>query len=100
MTWDRPLPTAPSPEHAPRGSLALMVVMPDQVTTYPLSSPGTLIIGRAEEVDIHIHDPSISRKHAAVHFGEVIEIEDLGSAHGTRIQGRPISANVRTAIGP
>lgn len=48
----------------------------------------SLVIGRAAECDIVLTDPKVSRRHYRIIFGgsEVL-IEDLGSAHGTKIEG-------------
>ncbi|MGH0034156.1 MAG: mechanosensitive ion channel domain-containing protein [Myxococcota bacterium] len=47
-------------------------------------------IGRSEDCGVELMDPSISKRHAALRLdGERYAIEDLGSAHGTRVNGRP-----------
>jgi DNA-binding NtrC family response regulator len=43
-------------------------------------------IGRAEGNDIRIDDPSVSRRHAVLHLGPPLRIEDLGSANGTFVR--------------
>jgi two-component system response regulator AtoC len=54
-----------------------------KATVFPLPEAGKLSIGRAEENDISIPHPSISRKHAILHVGSSVWVEDLGSANGT-----------------
>lgn len=50
--------------------------------------PGELVIGRASEADFVIADPLVSRRHAVVRpAGPALEIEDLGSRHGVRVNG-------------
>ena len=50
-----------------------------------------MIIGRDPTADISIPDSSISRKHAKViREGNVIKIEDLGSANGTSVNGKKL----------
>jgi len=45
------------------------------------------VLGRAPECEVTLHDRSISRKHARVHFtGERWMVEDLGSRNGMRFQ--------------
>jgi pSer/pThr/pTyr-binding forkhead associated (FHA) protein len=49
-----------------------------------------LLLGR-EGVDLVIEDPEMSRRHAAVRLvGGVLEVEDLGSANGTFVNGERI----------
>jgi len=56
---------------------------------------GRVIVGRARDVDFHIDDPNISRRHAAISWkdGKVL-IEDLKSTNGTLVNGRPVSSTV------
>jgi pSer/pThr/pTyr-binding forkhead associated (FHA) protein len=53
--------------------------------------PGArLVIGRLSECDIFVEDPAVSRQHAAIVVGATgdITVEDLGSRHGTRVNGQ------------
>ncbi len=54
--------------------------------SFPLPDQGSVTVGRSRETDIRIDDPSISRRHARLHIGAEIEVEDLGSANGTRLR--------------
>ncbi len=63
--------------------LEIAVFARDHVGTRPIHEGETLTIGRSAECDIHVPDPSVSRKHAALHFGSSLSIEDLGGANGT-----------------
>jgi hypothetical protein len=49
---------------------------------------GDTLIGRSEECDVTIFDPSVSRRHARIRIlgGHVI-LEDLGSRNGCRVNG-------------
>jgi len=59
-----------------------------------------MIIGRATEADVQLSDERVSRRHAAVHLDEdTVAIEDLGSANGTRVNGRQIDAKVELSSG-
>lgn len=50
-----------------------------------------LRIGRAEDNDIVVDDPSLSREHALIHaVGEDHIVEDLQSSNGTFIDGRRV----------
>lgn len=53
-----------------------------------------LSLGRGEDCDLIIRDPALSRRHAAIAWtGATWRIEDLGSANGTTVAGRTISAS-------
>jgi DNA-binding NtrC family response regulator len=56
------------------------------------------LIGRSKSCTVVVSDPSVSRRHARIRFGVPSTIEDLGSANGTRVQGRRIQAHVPTEI--
>lgn len=65
----------------------LMVFAPGGVRAHALPSAGALVLGRSDECDVTVDDASISRRHARLEVnGDVLTIEDLGSANGTRIQ--------------
>ena len=60
---------------------------------------GEMIIGR-ENADLIIDDAEVSRRHAAVRLeGGQLEIEDLGSANGTFVNGSRIEDPVRVGGG-
>src|SRR5205085_10972354 len=61
----------------------LAVLSAKGTAIFPVERGRQLVIGRGEEADIVIDDVAISRKHAVVHGGPPLEIEDLGSANGT-----------------
>ena len=66
----------------------LEVVMgPERGKVVQLSKP-VQIIGRHSECDLLLHDSSISRRQARLERnGDVVVIEDLGSANGTWVNG-------------
>jgi len=57
-----------------------------------------IVLGRAEECDVRIDHPSVSRKHAALLTRGALRIEDCGSSNGTRVGGRPIEAGKAVPI--
>ncbi len=54
-----------------------------------------LIIGRDKTSNVRIRDPKASREHARVIVeASVVEIEDLGSSNGTRLNGKTIRRRI------
>jgi DNA-binding NtrC family response regulator len=78
--------------------LLLVLITQDGASSIPLPENGTITIGRSAENTIKLDDPLISRTHAAIHVGNILEVEDLASANGTRFLGRELLANVRQRI--
>ncbi|HTV20888.1 MAG TPA: sigma 54-interacting transcriptional regulator [Polyangiaceae bacterium] len=79
-------------------AFSLLVVRDGVASTYPLPARGRVLIGRARQAEIRIDHPSVSREHAALHVGESLAIEDLGSANGTRVRRSALSAGAPVAI--
>ncbi len=69
------------------GALQLAVVQGESVAVYGLAAGAVLTIGRADDNDVRVEDSAVSRKHAALHVGPPMEIEDLGAANGTLLRG-------------
>jgi two-component system response regulator AtoC len=78
----------------------LVVLGPETSETRLLPASGRLSIGRDEGADVRIVDALASRAHAHLHLGATIEIEDLGSANGTRLRDQRIPAHQRVAVSP
>jgi hypothetical protein len=62
----------------------------------PIVAPG-ILIGRSPECDLRIDDPGVSRRHAELrvtysHEGMHIEVVDLGSTNGTRVNGQRVDS--------
>jgi hypothetical protein len=64
----------------------------DVVAEHALSTP-SVVIGRSQGATVMIAgDPAISREHARLTFlGGRAQIDDLGSSHGTQVNGRKIA---------
>jgi transcriptional regulator with GAF, ATPase, and Fis domain len=84
----------------PSDSLCLRVVQDSIVMTHVLPKSGSLVIGRGATSDVVVDHPSISRRHAVLHIGERLEIEDLGSANGTKVRGDSVGVGVVTEVRP
>jgi len=73
---------------------------------YPLAE-GETLLGRAAECHIHLDNPLVSRRHArvVVRPDTTVSFEDLGSTHGSRVNGevvtgaRPLLVGDRITIG-
>ncbi|WP_437279713.1 sigma 54-interacting transcriptional regulator [Sorangium sp. So ce375] len=80
-----------------QSALELAVFAGGRVTRHPLPAEGRVSLGRSTENDVQIGDSSVSRRHAIIHLGPPIAIEDLGSANGTRLR-RERSAGPTTKL--
>jgi transcriptional regulator with PAS, ATPase and Fis domain len=81
--------TVPVPigQRAGGGRFRLLVVADTEVLgTHVLPESGTITIGRGRGNTIQIDHESISRRHAMLHVGRVIAIEDLASSNGTKLR--------------
>ena len=55
-------------------------------TVRTITGRGSFVLGRGSASNIQLHDASVSREHVRLTFGGPrIEVEDLGSANGTRL---------------
>src|SRR6185503_10019863 len=78
----------------------LMVGTGQNVTTHLIPDEGIVMVGRAPEATIRVDDSSVSRLHVRLHLGDVIRVEDLGSANGTRIGGTRLRPNELVLLPP
>ena len=73
---------------------------PDKGKTFEVG-PAMLVAGRQIGVDILLNDDQISRRHASFEeVNNVLYLNDLGSANGTRLNGRAVSANQPVSLSP
>ena len=87
-------------EHASKQPACLIVVRGSpQGHRYFLTQDET-VIGRDPSVDIAISsDPNISRRHAQIiKQGEQVVLLDMGSSNGTKVNGKPCTANVPVVL--
>lgn len=73
---------------APR--FELHVFLGGATTTHVLPFAGSVTIGRSRSAEICIDDASVSRRHALLHVGSTLLVQDLGSQNGTRVGTDPI----------
>ena len=60
---------------------------PPDTHVFRLSEGGTATVGRNKNLEVSVVDPSVSRQHAQFTLkGGVVEVEDLGSRHGTLLR--------------
>jgi hypothetical protein len=52
-----------------------------------------VVLGRGRDVDFHLEDPNVSRRHTVVYWeGGRMYVKDFGSTNGTFVNGRPVTA--------
>lgn len=66
---------------------------------YDFKQP-SIVIGRDEQADVRIDNPSVSRRHAEIRLGDGgWVIDDLGSANGTFLKGNRIQGPQSIGLG-
>jgi len=77
-------------------AIQLPILLESSGREHPLR-PGTNVIGR--EGDILTTDSRISRRHAQIsNTNGTLEVEDLGSTNGTKVDGQPLSPGTRKTL--
>jgi DNA-binding NtrC family response regulator len=66
--------------------LELLVFAGESTQIFSLPASGRISLGRAEGNDVRIDHRSVSRRHAALHLGPPLRIEDLGGQNGTSVR--------------
>jgi two-component system response regulator AtoC len=81
--------------------LWLTVVEAKESRMMPMPESGELSVGRAEDSDIILTNPSVSRNHAVLKIrnGEV-SVMDMGSANGTRVGGKRLPQDGEGPVPP
>jgi two-component system, NtrC family, response regulator AtoC len=69
----------------------VLVIGEGRVETYRLPDAACLTIGRDPDCEVPLAHPRISRRHAVIHAGPPLEIEDLGSTNGIRFAGERLA---------
>jgi two-component system, NtrC family, response regulator AtoC len=76
----------------------LLIVGDDSLVTCTLPERGEVLIGRDAECEVALVHERISRRHARLHLGEDVIVEDLGSTNGIRVAGRKLDKGERAAL--
>ncbi len=58
--------------------------------TYWLGPSGHIAVGRSGQCELRIRHSSVSRRHAMLHGGNPVSVQDLDSANGVRVRGARI----------
>ncbi len=86
-----------APKH--QGRWRLVVISEEGSASHALPEKGELTLGRGDDCQIRLDDLAASRRHATLHLGETVVLEDLGSANGTTVRGRKLSARESVVLG-
>ena len=71
----------------------LQYTTPAGRTVYFELGPKEVVIGRLSKCDIVISKPTVSRRHARIYRkGERFCVSDMGSSHGTHVNGEWVPA--------
>jgi len=77
-----------SGDDASDGSFEVVLVSDGLVSTTRLPDRSPIVVGRGHDSDLRVANPSLSRRHLAIHQVDgALEVEDLGSSNGTKIGG-------------
>ena len=70
----------------------LLIIEDGSSAVLRLPAQGSLVVGRAPEVEVSLRSQAVSRRHAQIHVtAEGVRIEDLGSHNGTRRNGETLT---------
>jgi pSer/pThr/pTyr-binding forkhead associated (FHA) protein len=74
----------------------------DELEAAAAKSDRGIVLGRSRSLsDKVVDDPSISRRHAKFFLADgMLMVEDMGSAYGTKINGKKLGANEAGALKP
>src|SRR5262249_12144039 len=87
-----------SESDAAPGASCLFVVAGGTPGRHRLPEGGSLVVGRSTDSDLVLPERGVSRRHAVIHCGAALAIEDLGSANGTLVCGRRLAPGERRTL--
>jgi two-component system response regulator AtoC len=97
---DAPIPPGLSEPGSTRDEVVLCTIDVRGSTSRLLSGPGCLVVGRGPDVDVTVACEMASRRHAILHIGSHVEVEDLGSRNGTVLAGARLKPGTRHLVRP
>ena len=81
--------------------LEIMVQGDGAVTSHSFRDGETVTVGRSSSNSLHLEHAAVSRKHGCfILENEGWVLEDLGSSHGTWLNGRRVESGEKPRIGP
>ncbi|MGV3622975.1 MAG: FHA domain-containing protein, partial [Archangium sp.] len=84
---------AEKPAASRGGRWRVVLVTEGGSSSFALPQRGTVTIGRGDDAEIRLDDAATSRRHAQFVVSEgAVRLIDLGSANGTTVRGRKLSA--------
>lgn len=94
--------TLPVTQRRDAGARRLVVIAGERVSSHALPDSGEFTVGRGDEVDLRIDDPSVSRVHARLVFekGRLVALSDAGSSNGTRVRGKRLTVDQKASVPP
>jgi len=89
---EREVPGASHDRHGAGIDVPHLIIETDGLAAGPVTLKDVLTIGRAEDNDLELLDPKVSRHHARItRQGTEYVVTDLGSANGTLVDGVPLT---------
>lgn len=79
---------------SPVGGWELTALIAGRAAVHRLPPRGAVVLGRGGQADLALEDASVSRRHATLHLGDEVVLEDLGSANGTRVITTAVDAQM------
>ncbi|MCA2979525.1 MAG: sigma 54-interacting transcriptional regulator, partial [Myxococcaceae bacterium] len=80
--------------------LRLVVVNEAGSSSHALPATGAVVLGRGDDATLRLDDAAASRRHAVLHLGPTVTLEDLGSANGTTVRGRRLTSGALVEVQP
>ena len=97
----RPRPAPRRSSHEARSARARPRVLRGRGQALRRSAPGGAVIGRSRECDIVLDDSNVSRRHAEIRpLGRRLDVTDLGSTNGVRVNGRDVAPTSPQSLQP